>query len=62
MMKKENKNRKNQSDEKNLTRKEALKKVGKYAAFTGASMLLVLSPKEAPAQSPGDSPRQAPRW
>jgi len=62
MMKKEHKNEKNQSEEKKLTRKEALKKAGKYAAFTSASMLLVLSPKEAPAQSPGDSPKSAPAW
>jgi hypothetical protein len=35
-----------------ISRKEALKKVGKYAAVTAASMFLVLSPKESQAQSP----------
>lgn len=35
-----------------LTRKEALQKAGKYAAFTAASLLIVLSPKETQAQSP----------
>lgn len=33
-----------------ITRKEALKKAGKYAAITAAS-LLFLSPKESQAQS-----------
>jgi len=31
-----------------ISRKEALKKAGKYAAFTAASMLFFFSPKEAP--------------
>ncbi|MCK3685500.1 hypothetical protein [Maribellus sp. YY47] len=35
-----------------ITRKEALKKAGKYAAVTAASMLIVLSPKESQATSP----------
>jgi hypothetical protein len=35
---------------KEITRKEALKKAGKYAAITAAS-LLILSPKESQAQS-----------
>ena len=38
-----------------ITRKEALKKGGKYAALTAASMLIILSPKESQAQSPGPS-------
>jgi hypothetical protein len=43
----------------NITRKEALKKAGKYAAFTAASMLIILSPKESQAgsqlpQNPGN--------
>ena len=38
--------------EENMTRKEALKKAGKYAAFTAATMLTVLSPKESQAASP----------
>lgn len=39
---------------KDITRKEALQKVGKYAAVTAAAMLIVLSPKESQAQSPPD--------
>ena len=42
-----------------ITRKEALKKVGKYAALTAASML-ILSPKDSQAQSPASVPR--PGW
>lgn len=33
------------------SRREAITKVGKYAAFTAASMLIVLSPKESQASS-----------
>ena len=39
-----------------ITRKEALKKAGKYAAVTAASMFIVLSPKESQAQSPTPTP------
>ena len=35
-----------------ITRKEALKKAGKYAALTAATMLVILSPKESQAESP----------
>ena len=42
-------------DEK-ITRKEALKKAGKYAAFTAAAAIVMLSPKDAQAQStPGSA-------
>ena len=34
-----------------ITRKEALKKAGKYAAFTAAAAIVLLSPKEAQAGS-----------
>jgi len=34
-----------------ITRKEALKKAGKYAAFTAAAAIILLSPKEAQADS-----------
>lgn len=39
-----------------ITRKEALKKMGKYAAFTAVGTFLILNPKKAQAQSnpPGD--------
>lgn len=40
-----------------ITRKEAIKKAGKYAAVTAATMLIVLSPKGSQAQSP-----PAPGW
>jgi len=43
----------------NLTRKEALKKAGKYAAFTASAMLTILSPKDAQATSVPSSP---PAW
>ncbi len=47
-------------DEDKISRKEALKTAGKYAAFTAASMLLVLSPKEAQAAS--GFPDDPPEW
>ena len=34
-----------------ITRKEALKKAGKYAALTAAATFIILSPKESQAQS-----------
>ena len=34
-----------------ITRKEALKKAGKYAAFTAVASIILLSPKEAQADS-----------
>ena len=42
----------------NITRKEAIKRMGKYAALTAAGTFLILNPKQAQAQSaptdPGD--------
>ena len=49
------------SQSNKITRKEALKKGGKYAALTAASMLMILSPKESQAQSPS-SPSPLPPW
>lgn len=46
----QNKSQKITHDE--ITRKEALKKAGKYAALTAATMLVILSPKDSQAQSP----------
>ncbi|NQU87378.1 MAG: hypothetical protein HQ541_16615 [Mariniphaga sp.] len=43
---------------KKITRREAVKKAGKYAALTGATMI-ILTPKEAQATSPPSSP---PAW
>jgi len=37
--------------EENITRKEALAKAGKYAAFTVAASVMLLTPKESQAQS-----------
>ena len=34
-----------------ITRKEAIKKMGKYAAMTAAGTFLILNPKQAQAQS-----------
>jgi hypothetical protein len=45
------------SQQPKITRKEALQKGGKYAAFTAATMLFLLStPKKAAASSPADLP------
>ncbi len=37
-----------------ITRKEALKKMGKYAAFTAVGTFLILNPQRSQAQSPPD--------
>ena len=49
--------------EKKITRKEAIKKVGKYAAVTAAATFIILSPKQAQATSPAPTPGwgQAPK-
>ena len=42
---------------KNITRKEAIKKIGnygKYAALTALGTYMILNPKKAQAQSPED--------
>ncbi|SEC85015.1 hypothetical protein SAMN04489761_3766 [Tenacibaculum sp. MAR_2009_124] len=44
-----------QEDNKNISRKEALKKIGiysKYTALTALGTYILLSPKKAQAQSP----------
>ncbi len=38
-----------------ITRKEALQRMGKYAALTAAGTFLILNPQKAQAFSPGDS-------
>ena len=38
-----------------ITRKEALQRMGKYAALTAAGRFLILNPQKAQALSPGDS-------
>ena len=37
-----------------ITRKEAIKKMGKYAAFATLGTFLILKPKRAQASSPPD--------
>ena len=42
-----------------ITRKEALQRMGKYAALTAVGTFLILNPKQAHASSPpdpGDNP------
>jgi hypothetical protein len=48
---KTNTERKETKKVEQITRKEALKKAGKYAAFTAAAAIVLLSPKEAQADS-----------
>ena len=38
---------------KKISRKEAIEKAGKYAAFTAAAAIVLLSPKTSQADSPG---------
>ena len=40
--------------EDQVTRKEALKKMGKYAALTAMGTFIILNPKKAQASSPPD--------
>jgi hypothetical protein len=50
----------NKSSTKNtpsgITRKEAIKKMGKYAAFTAVGTFMILNPKKAQAQSVAPNP------
>ena len=46
------KSKKNHTNQDKITRKEALKKMGKYAALTATGTFLILNPKKAQAQSP----------
>ena len=43
-----------------ITRKEALQKAGKYAAFTAATMMMLMPQKAASAQSGPASPPSDP--
>lgn len=40
--------------ENKITRKEAIKKMGKYAAITAAGTFMILNPQKSQAQSPPD--------
>ena len=42
---------KNTNSNKNISRKEALKKIGKYTALTAVGTLIILNPQKAQAQS-----------
>ncbi|MDC1310703.1 hypothetical protein N8215_03700 [Flavobacteriaceae bacterium] len=57
-MKKENKNSLEKSAS-GITRKDAIKKMGKYAAFTAVGTFLILNPKKAQAESAAPNP---PGW
>ena len=43
-----------------ITRKEALKKMGKYAALTALGTFMILNPKKAQASSASPSPSPSP--
>ena len=47
------KNQKNTHKEE-ITRNEAIKKMGKYAALTALGTFIILNPKKAQANSPSD--------
>ncbi len=55
-MSKKNNNEGKKIPTEEISRREAIRKAGKYAAFTATSMLIVLSPKESQAQSPTPKP------
>ena len=44
----------NKKKKENISRKEALEKMGKYAALTALGTFVILNPKKAQAQSPQD--------
>ena len=50
-MKKENKNS-TETTPSEITRKDAIKKMGKYAALTAVGTFMILNPKKVQAQSP----------
>ena len=54
-MKKDNKNSA-ENNPSGITRKDAIKKMGKYAALTAVGTFMILNPKKAQAQSAPASP------
>ena len=54
-MKKENKNS-TETTPSEITRKDAIKKMGKYAALTAVGTFMILNPKKAQAQSAPSNP------
>ena len=57
-MKKENKNS-TEMTPSGISRKDAIKKMGKYAALTAVGTFMILNPKKAQAQSTPPNPG---RW
>ena len=57
-----NKKTKNKSEKvcSEITREEAIKKMGKYAALTALGMFMILNPKKAQASSASPSPSPSP--
>jgi len=49
------------NSKENINRKEAVKKIGKYAALTALGSFLILNPKKSQAASPFAPPPGAPR-
>jgi hypothetical protein len=54
-MKNENKNSNNNTSS-SINRKDAIKKMGKYAALTAVGTFMILNPKKAQAQSTPPNP------
>jgi len=59
-MKSKNPKKDNVTDEITITRKAALKKIGKYTALTAIGTFIILHPKKAQASSPDRSGLIAP--
>ena len=49
-------NNKDNNTPSEITRKDAIKKMGKYAALTAVGTFMILSPKKAQAQSTPPNP------
>ena len=50
------KNQKNKNEEQDISREEAIKKMGKYAALTALGTFMILNPKKAQADSAPPTP------
>ena len=48
--------KRNQQSSKNISRKDALKKMGSYAAFAALGTMIMLNPQKAQAQSGPPNP------
>jgi hypothetical protein len=47
-------NNQKEINKEDISRKDALKNIGKYAALTAIGTYIILNPKKAQAQSPSD--------